>query len=222
MPSQSSLADRDPVLSLAQPLHEDALSMRERGLHLVADEQRLRDLTQESKTDFVFDAVAYQGTADAVSSLHGKFVPMQPAPERSLHLDIGEVMIPLKFCNAGSPPPTEGKRRHPPERGRDLRADARQRRRGEQAGTWQREWRNKLEALDSRVRGWRHEARKIFGVREEEEDALQRKWNPGCELRLMRHVLAFVLVLKTAGDYPQNFLKASKMISEERPKESLP
>jgi len=218
MPSQSRLADRDPV---PQPRAAAARGRPvdvERGLHLGRTNSACA-ISPKNQNRFVFEAVAYQGTADAVSSSR-QVVPMQPAPERPCTWDIGEVMIHSNSVTRAVHRPRR-EAEAAPERGRDLPNDAppaKARRAGKSLAKGADD---KLKAFDSlslaggMMRG-RFSGSRRRGRRAPEE------MNPLCELRLMRHALAFLLVLEKPWHFITEFLKSKQNDKRRRPKESLP
>jgi hypothetical protein len=75
--------------------------------------------------------------------------------------------------------------------------------------------------FDARVHPRRHEAWKILGIRKEKKNMLNAKRHPTYEFLLVNHLHTHYFKVP-AICYPQKILKARKMKSEQRPKESLP
>jgi hypothetical protein len=96
------------------------LSIGEGSSHLWTDKARLHDLIQGTKADFVLNFIANYGALHAVPHLRNQFVTVMPAFERSLHLDVDEVVIPCKFCDPGNPAPAEGELWHYTKRSHDF------------------------------------------------------------------------------------------------------
>jgi len=85
--------------------------MHERPPETGTNHQLLRQIPKQSKADVVIDHVPDFRPWHAMPNLFCEFVPVMKPLERSLLLDVGEVMIPLKFGDQRDPPCSKGQRR---------------------------------------------------------------------------------------------------------------
>lgn len=161
--------------------------MAECASHLSADKQFLCDRAEYSEADFILNPVAHHRAADTLSPRLLKFMPVVPALERPLPLDICEVMIPFKLRDPSDPPRAEGKHRNDAKGSNNLRTDSRQRLCDRRSYRSRRSGRCEIQPLDPRMSRRRHDARQIFGIHEEQEHLLQRKGNPLLELSVVDH-----------------------------------
>ena len=93
----------DSGLSRLKQRLKNVLPVGEGLLDLVAYKEVLRDRTEESEANFIFDQVADDGAVDSVARDGCELMPMVPGFEWALLLYVGEVVIPLEFGDVGDP-----------------------------------------------------------------------------------------------------------------------
>lgn len=94
--------------------------MGEGVFHLAADEYGVRHLTYETKSNFKVDYIADQSAGYSIARVCGDLVAVMPAFERTFVLDIGEVVVPFEFGDAGDSLCADRQKREDAERGRDV------------------------------------------------------------------------------------------------------
>src|ERR1700690_2224032 len=113
--------------------------------------------------------------------------------ERTLLLDVGEMVVPLEFGDQGDPLGANWKEGNRPKRSNDFGTDASQRsavRRGslfcgEPRG------RHQVQPDDFSPCLRRHDPGKVSRIGKKEKDALKRTWNPLLELNKMSHKIPY-------------------------------
>ena len=160
------------------------MSPRKRHTRLAVKESALGQPAKRTESNRIFDLIPDDRALDSAPCLGDKFVAVPPALERSLWLDVREVMIPFKLRDPSDPARSEGKwwqhskRRHdfcshsgyrscdqpaPPDRG------------------------HQVESFDSGRKLWWHQAREVLGISEEQKHSLQRERHPIFESRQVTH-----------------------------------
>jgi hypothetical protein len=170
---------------LLQEFRENFLAVGEGLLHLAADECGVGDCAHGAEADFVFDLVADERSGNAVAGFGAEFVAVMPGFEWTLVLYVGEVMVPFEFCDAGDPRGAQGQKREDAKRSDDGRAHA-----GGLVGGHAGRRRGRgysVQRDELRLAGGVHDARQVFRVREERENALDREGNPVFELEMVGH-----------------------------------
>ncbi len=93
-------------------------------LHPAANEQRVRNCTQNVESYFVVDDIADACARSSIANLSRKFMAVMPALEGASFLHVGEVMVPFKFGDARDPLGPKRQEREHAKRSHDGRASA--------------------------------------------------------------------------------------------------
>lgn len=88
---------------------------------LPPDKNPLRQGPQKSKANLILDQVTHPCSPSPVAGLGREFVAVVKALERPPLLHVGEVMVPLEFCDQSNPLCSKGKKRKHAKRSDQLR-----------------------------------------------------------------------------------------------------
>lgn len=66
-------------------------------------EQHVGEGAQQAKSYLIFDDIADERAADAVAGFGQKLVTMMPSLKRAFLLDVGKIIVPFEFGDAGDP-----------------------------------------------------------------------------------------------------------------------
>jgi hypothetical protein len=165
------------------------LAALKRLAKLAFDEQLLDQIAEDSEPNRILDQIPDHGSLDTITILGPKLVAVMPTAERTLNLDVREVVIPFEFGDAGRPSGSEEEVRDNPKRCVDFRADSSYRGGVCWTGPFRRG--HKAQRIDARCGLRRHDAWQVVGVREEQEHSAEREGNPILELDVVVHDTKF-------------------------------
>lgn len=117
-------------------------------------------------------------------------VPVMPVGEGTAELEVSEVAVPDEFVDLGLP----GYAYRGARKWAEAKGDAGAQAGGDGAEGWRKSERSRARwrrgegcFLDAGLLPWRHEAGKIFRVREEREDEVNRVWEPLLRVKGVAH-----------------------------------
>lgn len=189
----ASVKDISGRLIRSTPLVQQALqcglAIPENTFQLTANEQAVREFSQNSESGFVFDYVAEDRAVDSITHFGLELMPMVESAKGALFLLVGEVMVPFEFGDAGNPAGAEREKRDDAEGGHQFRAGASKRRLIGYCrfGFLDSRWRDQFHGEQLSPGRGRHDAGQVSWIGEEEEDALDGKRHPLLELEFMGH-----------------------------------
>jgi hypothetical protein len=173
--------DSGATENLREKLGEYFLTQREGAAHLAFDEQCIGDPAHRSESNFVLNPITHQCAAHAIARFRQKLMAVMPSLEWTFVLHVGEVMVPFEFGDACDPLGAHRKERERAKGSHDDRADSGGL--GESSGIWRR---NQSKFVNSSIGCCGHDARQVFGIREERENMRDREGNPVGELEIAR------------------------------------
>lgn len=135
-----------------------------------------------SKSNLIMDQIADQRAIHPVAGFWEELVTVMPLPEKTSLLQIGKVMVPFEFGDAGNPLHAHWQEAEWTKRSHDQRADAGRPWRPNRI--WRGWRRNEMKLVKPCAHRSRHDPRQVFRIGEEGKDPRQRERNPVVELEL--------------------------------------
>ena len=77
-------------------------------MHLAAYEKGVSHGFEDAHANLIVNVIANVSAAYPASAFPQEFVPVMPALERAFLLQVGKMMVPFEFSDAGDPSGSEG------------------------------------------------------------------------------------------------------------------